>query len=374
MTDIFMNLPLWGIPAVAILGTSFSVCMLLVVTQRWHGHFSHDHDLKGAQKIHESPVPRIGGLGLFGGVAIGCAVGFLMNGNTYAVALTVLVSALPVFAAGLAEDLTKRITIKIRLLASFASAALGVWLLDARLTDLDTPGLDFLIQYPLPSVLFTCFAVGGMTNSINIIDGLNGLAAGSVSLMLSGLACIAWMHGDPLIMKLCLWGIAAMLGFLILNFPFGRIFLGDGGAYLAGFWVAECGVLLLVRNPEVSTWAVLLACCYPVWETVYSMYRRRVVAHVGSGLADNAHLHQLLFRQSRLNIGRRNHPAWQSHGLATAAIWILVASCQVIAIVATEQTGLLIAGVIAFALIYICIYQTCQPRHIDEEPHPMRAG
>ena len=374
MTDFSMNLPLWVVPTIAILVASFSVCMLLVITQRWHGHLSHDHDLQGAQKVHEFPVPRIGGLGLFWGLLFGCVIGFWLNGHTHIVAMIMLGSALPVFVAGLAEDVTKRVSIRIRLLASFTSAGLAAWLLDAHLSDLDTPGLDLLVQYPWVSVLFTCFAVGGMTNSVNIIDGLNGLAAGSVSLMLAGLACMAWIHGDPLIMKLCLWGIAAMVGFLILNYPFGRIFLGDGGAYLAGFWVAECGVLLLVRNPGISTWAVLLACFYPVWETVYSMYRRRVVARVDSGLADNAHLHQLLFRQSRLILARHHHPTWFSHGLATAIIWVLVASCQVLAIVSSKQTGLLITGVIAFALIYICIYQTCQPAQADEAPEPVRAA
>ena len=374
MTDFFMNTPSSIVPAIAILSTSFLACMLLVMTQRWHGHLSHDSDLEGAQKIHESPVPRIGGVGLLVALAMGGAVGFLMKGQTHSAAMILLACALPVFAAGLLEDLTKRVSIRIRLLASFVSAAMAIWLLDARLTNLDTPILDFLIQYPVASILFTCFAVGGMTNSVNIIDGLNGLAAGSVSLMLAGLASIAWLHSDPLVMRLCLWGIAAMVGFLLLNYPFGRIFLGDGGAYLAGFWVAECGVLLLARNPSVSTWAVLLACFYPVWETVYSVYRRRVVAHVGSGLPDMAHLHQLLYKQSQLIGGKYLTHAWLNHGLATATIWGLVVVCQVVAVTANEQPGPLVIGAVAFAIIYGWIYQTCQPQSTNKQPEPMQAG
>jgi UDP-GlcNAc:undecaprenyl-phosphate GlcNAc-1-phosphate transferase len=372
MTDLFMNATIWVLPALAVLGASFLACMLLVLTQRWHGHLSFDSDLEGAQKIHETPVPRIGGLGLLIGLCIGGAVGFVLNGHTYPVAMTMVFCALPIFGAGLIEDLTKRVSVKSRLMASFASAALAVWLLDARLTDVDTPVLNMLIQYPLISVLFTCFAVGGMTNSVNIIDGLNGLAAGAVSLMLAGLTTIAWMHGDLLVMKLCLWGIAAMVGFLILNYPFGRIFLGDGGAYLAGFWVAECGVLLLTRNPSVSTWAVLLACLYPVWETVFSMYRRHVVKHTNSGLPDMAHLHHFVFQRVQRHYISPSLPVWLRHGVSSAAIWSLVACCQVVAVTVSDNTTLLMIGTVIFALGYHWIYRTMATSP-DMEDHPIQA-
>ncbi len=225
---------------VAILIGSFGVCALVILTQRWHGRLSLDHDLAGVQKIHAKPVPRVGGLGLAFGLIIAVMVGYLTGGTSYPTTLLLLASATPVFVSGLAEDLTKRVRIRTRLLAAFASAALAVWVTDIRFTDLDTVVLDSLIHYPALSVLFTVFAVGGVTHSINIVDGLNGLAAGAVTIMLAGLASIAWLHGDILVMKLCLWGIAAMVGFLLLNYPFGRIFLGDGGAYLAGFWLAQC--------------------------------------------------------------------------------------------------------------------------------------
>lgn len=358
MTDLLTNIPSWTFPTISILVTSFVACTILVMTQHWHGHLSHDNDLEGAQKIHDSPVPRVGGLGLLISLGTGGLVGFVLEGRINTMAMVMLVCALPVFGAGLVEDLTKQVSIRMRLMASFVSAALAMWLLNARLIDLDTPILDVLIQYPAISMLFTCFAVSGMTNSVNIIDGLNGLAAGSVSLMLAGLATIAWMHGDPLVMMLCLWGIAAMAGFLILNYPFGRIFLGDGGAYLAGFWVAECGVLLLVRNPGVSTWAVLLACFYPVWETIFSIYRRHVVTHVNSGLPDMAHLHHLVFRSIQSDHATSTVPSWLRHGLASTVIWCLVACCQIVAINASDNTPILILGTVIFAAGYYWIYRT----------------
>lgn len=352
----------WGLASA--LGSSFLVCALLVLTQRWHGRLTLDHDLAGAQKIHVKPVPRIGGLGLAFGLLIAVVTGYFAGGKTYPTTLILLTCAMPVFAAGLVEDLTKKVRIRTRLVASFVSAALAIWLLNARLTDLDTVVLDDLIKYSAFSILFTIFAVGGVTHSINIVDGLNGLASGTVSIMLGGLAALAWMHGDVLVMKLCLWGIASMVGFLLLNYPFGRIFLGDGGAYLAGFWLAECGILLLQRNPAISTWSVLLACIYPVWETIFSIYRRSVRDRVNSGHADFGHLHQLLYRRLRSSTQLKSDttPVWREHGLATAAIWAMVIGCQILAVLANENTSTLFTAACLYTLCYGWMYKLLTPQ------------
>ena len=287
-----------------IVGASFAACLVVVLTQNWHGKHSLDHDLNGAQKLHAKPVPRVGGLGLIVGLLIAGLASYVTHGNSYPTTLTLLVCALPVFLAGFVEDLTKRVSVRTRLLSSFVSAALAVWLLGAQLTDVDVPGLDALMRFSIVGVLFTVFAVLGVTHSVNIIDGLNGLAGGAVCIMLAGLASLSWIYGDAVVMKLCLWGIAGLVGFMLLNYPFGKIFLGDGGAYLAGFWLAECAVLLLVRNPEVSTWTVLLCCLYPVLETAYSMFRRHVIHKVPSGLPDMGHLHQLLYKWLKHKYGK----------------------------------------------------------------------
>lgn len=350
------SISLW--PVLACLAASFGTCLLIILTQRWHGKLSLDHDLNGVQKIHETPVPRIGGLGVVAGLLLAGVFSYQLGGETYETAGKLLLCAIPAFGAGLIEDFTKRVGVRTRLFASFISAALAYWVLDARLVDLDTPGLDYLIQFSAISFLFTCFAVGGMTNAINIIDGLNGLASGSISLMLAGLAAIAWAHGDILVMKLCLWGIAASIGFLFLNYPFGRIFLGDGGAYLAGFWLAECGVLLLHRNPSVSTWAVLLSGIYPVWETIFSMYRRKLVDRVESGAPDMTHLHHVLFKSSHIQHISASNKAWLRHCVTSFTIWIAVAACQSVALFYSDTTGVLIVATLAFAIIYSAIYNS----------------
>ncbi len=340
-------------PILACLAASFVTCLLIVLTQRWHGKLSLDHDLNGVQKVHSTPVPRIGGLGMVVGLTLAGLFSYQLGGETYETAAKLLLCAIPVFGAGLLEDITKRVTARTRLFAAFSSAALAYWALGARLTDVDTPGLDLLISFSAVSFAFTCFAVGGLTNAINIIDGLNGLASGSVAIMLGGLGAIAWGVGDTLVFKLCMWGAAAAIGFLVVNYPFGKIFLGDGGAYLAGFWLSECAVLLMARNPKVNTWTVLLCCLYPVVETGYSMFRRHVIAKVPSGMPDSGHLHQLLFKRAE-----GVHPPWLCHGITSGKIWLLVAMCQIIAVSSLGQYSIHIGAILSAAAMYVLVHRT----------------
>lgn len=72
--------------------------------------------------------------------------------------------------------------------------------------------------------------------------------------------------------------------------------MGDGGAYLIGFWIAELCVLLVTRNPTVSTWFPVLICIYPIFETLFTIYRR-LIKRLHPGMPDASHLHQMIFRR-----------------------------------------------------------------------------
>ena len=84
------------------------------------------------------------------------------------------------------------------------------------------------------------------------VDGTNGLAGFAALIIVSGLAVVAWTVGDAHLVVACVIVGAAVAGFLVLNYPRGRIFLGDGGAYLVGFVIAELAVVLVRRNADVS--------------------------------------------------------------------------------------------------------------------------
>lgn len=278
--------------------SSLATSTFIVLTKKWHGKFSLDHTKSGPQKVHGTSVPRIGGLSLVTGI---CA-GLIFLKSTTALppqtqtGLSLLAaSAIPAFAGGFVEDLTKNVGVMARLLLTMSAGALASVLIGATLTHLDFPPIDFFISnWPLIATLFTAFAVAGVSNAMNIVDGFNGLASGFTLFALAAFAAIAYKVGDQVILLSSIVMFASCLGFLAWNWPFGRLFLGDGGSYLLGFWLAEIGVLLVVRNPSVSPWFPLTIMIYPVFETLYSYYRRGKRKAMRS--PDSLHLHHMIFR------------------------------------------------------------------------------
>jgi UDP-N-acetylmuramyl pentapeptide phosphotransferase/UDP-N-acetylglucosamine-1-phosphate transferase len=342
---------------------SFALSMLIVFTQHWHGRLSLDHDLSGVQKIHTCPVPRIGGFALFGGMLL--AIVFLhfaypaMAKQLYALQIgKLLLASIPAFLAGIVEDLTKKVSVRIRLLATFASALIACWLLGATLVDIDTVGFDILLKFAPVAIVFTVFAVGGVANSINIIDGFNGLAGSAVVIMLAGLGFLSRQVGDVFVMQLALFGIGATLGFLLVNYPTGKLFLGDGGAYFLGFWLAEVAVLLIVRNPSVNAWQVLTICAYPVIEVVYSIYRRKVVRNNDPGKADNLHLHSLIYEKvvCRLFQSNDNMP-WLRNAMVTPMIAAGVTMFTLITVWAGQSYTAAVVIVLFEIWLYLAAYK-----------------
>ena len=329
---------------------SFACSLLLVLTTRWHGRFSLD-GTAGIQKFHVSPTPRIGGVGIFIGLIVACLAS---ESSVRSLFTPILVAGLPAFVFGVAEDLTKRVSVRTRLLATMASGIAAWALTGASITHTGLAGFDALLAWVPVSVVFTAFAVGGVANSVNIIDGFNGLASGTVAICLVALGLIAMAVGDHVLAQICFIVCAATFGFFVVNFPFGKLFLGDGGAYLLGFILAWLAVMLAYRNPTVSPWAPMLACAYPIFETLFSI-ARRIWARTHPGAPDSAHLHSLV----KLGISSRYLAKWRAD-LRNASVspisWFIAAVPAVLAVRHAENTDLLlVSGLFSFA-VYIMVY------------------
>lgn len=273
----------WGV------ATSFALCVLMVLTKRWHGALTMDFT-DGVQKFHTSPTPRIGGVP----IVLGLIVAWSKAPQDVKYMITpILLAGLPAFLFGVAEDITKKVGVLQRLLATMASGLLAWWITDYSLTRVDVWGVDWMLHFSLVSVVFTAFAVGGVANSINIIDGFNGLASTASTLAFIGYAMIAWQVGDQTLAGVSLVLAACVWGFFWVNWPFGKIFLGDGGSYFIGFALAWVAVMLIERNPGVSAFAALLVCAHPVTEVLFSIYRRKI-KRLNPGQPDRLHFHSLV--------------------------------------------------------------------------------
>jgi len=303
-------------------------------------------------------VPRVGGIGIAMGF-MGAAAYVAWSQPAHAsIVAGLLVSAVPVFAAGLWEDLTKRVRPRNRLLAAAASAGIAAWLLGAVIERTAIPGVQWIAGFSAGALLLTLFVVSGVVNAINIIDGMNGLASMCCVIMLAGLAYVGDQAGDPLIVAAAVAAIGAIAGFFIWNYPNGLIFLGDGGAYLLGFLIAEVAILLIHRNPGVSPLCPLLMVAYPVMETLFTMYRRRVVRGRAMGLPDGIHLHSLVYRRlMRWAVGSTDAKALTRRNSLTAPyLWVVCSLSVVPSLLWWNSTPALAVCLLVFVVLYVSLY------------------
>lgn len=329
---------------------SFFVSFVVVKTGKWHGKHSHDTSA-GPQKFHTVLTPRVGGVGIFLALVIAC---FFSPKPTVQLLAPMLMAGLPAFAAGLTEDLTKRVGVLSRLLATFMSGILAWLLTGYTLNNTGIWGVDSLLVYLPVSVAFTAFAVAGVANAINMIDGFNGLAGGSLIISFLGLGLIAWKVGDQQLVELCVTMIIVLSGFLLFNFPYGKIFMGDGGAYLLGFLLAWVAVMLPMRNPEVSVWAPMLVCAYPVNEVLFTIGRRSL-GSIKIGNADRDHLHSLIkVKIVRPLFGHLSQPIRSS--LVSPFCWLYVVLLSSIAVFLFDRSELLIAAWFGSFVLYAITY------------------
>lgn len=276
---------------------AFLVCLLCIRTQGLHLPFTGDEPGIGPQKHHGDSVPRIGGVGILLGTVCALIAAEISSTADVQPYWFVLIAMLPAFLGGLTEDITKKVGPLPRLILTMASATIAYFALGAAVTRVDIGMIDSAFSWWGFSFVFTIVVVGGVAHSLNIIDGFNGLASGVAVLALGGVSAIAANVGDYFVASITITAAAATLGFLILNYPLGRIFLGDGGAYLLGTVLAISCVLLVSRNAEVSAWAPALILMHPVVETLYSIYRRVIVQRRSPAAPDQLHLHSLLHRR-----------------------------------------------------------------------------
>jgi UDP-N-acetylmuramyl pentapeptide phosphotransferase/UDP-N-acetylglucosamine-1-phosphate transferase len=260
--------------------------IVIILTNKYQ-LFIDSSDSKKPQNFHKVSTPRAGGIGILSGILLLSIVPF---------GLKFLPSIFLAFFSGIFEDFHNSLSPKFRLFLQIIAAISAIILTDSVVTYL---GLGISMPYWL-GVIFSVFAIVGMMNAINIIDGFNGLASGVILFILASFSFITFHHNCDNILSIIYITAGATMGFFILNFPKGKIFLGDGGAYLLGFIVALLGIYLTSTYDDISPWYIIAIFIYPVWEVLFSIGRRVLFSH--SALeADAKHLHTLIYKHITKN-------------------------------------------------------------------------
>ena len=318
------------------------------------------------QRFHQGDIPRLGGVALLLGLACSWLLGMVQTalGDPGSVNLGSWVGGwlmvlLPAAVGGVAEDMTQRLRVYYRLGLTALSGVLAVVVLDMTVVRLGWPWLDsLLLATPWLGWGIVLLAVAGLPHAFNIIDGYNGLAGMVALIVCLALAHVALQVGDRSLATLLVCMAAATGGFLVWNYPRGMLFAGDGGAYIWGVVIALASISLVQRNAEVSPWFPLLLLIYPVWETLFSIYRK-LARGDSPGMADALHLHQLIYRRLVRSVFPDDDDAQRMlmrNNRTSPYLWAFTMLTVVPAVLFWRSTGVLMAFCVLFGISYVAAY------------------
>ena len=245
--------------------------------------------ISAKQASHTKLTSRVGGLAAIMALLIGV---FLMADQFI---FFIVLSSIPVLLAGGLEDLGYNIKPVYRYNAGLVSGFLAIYLTGLWLDNVDFTLLTAILALPFIAICFTAFASAGISNSINLIDGVNGLASGVVALIGLALCIISFSVGEVGLGTFCIILVGSILGFFVWNFPKGLIFLGDAGAYTYGHLLVWISISLVSKHPEISAWAIFCIFFWPIMDTVAAIVRR-CLQRGSINQADHMHFHQLVMR------------------------------------------------------------------------------
>ena len=290
LSELFADF--WTLMGVAALVTVMVGLMIIACRRPLSRMMRARDDARAVQASHVGDPLRLGGVAIFIGLMAGAAAGVWQDA---ALPALLILSAGPAVLAGLGEDLGFCVSPLRRLAAAGVSAFLAVLMLGVWVSRADLPGLDPVMTIMPLAVLLTVALSGGFCHSTNLVDGMNGLATTVILSAAVGLMLLAQDAGDRDLALIAALLAAAMAGFLLLNWPFGTVFMGDAGSYGVGHVLIWIAILLAWRTPDIAVPALLLILFWPFADTFHSI-TRRVLRRAPVFEPDRMHLHQKMRR------------------------------------------------------------------------------
>lgn len=340
---------------------TFILCLVIIVASGYGFSRRGDMDKAAIQSAHSGFVPRVGGLAIYISILVLIPLlsfGFIPLSVVFSLdaqQLTLLIlSAVPVFSVGLAEDLGYDMSPKARLVASAVSSLVAILLFRVWLSKVGVPGVDSLLSFVPFGVLFTIFATVGVVNAFNLIDGLNGLSSYVTVSVAFSLSIIAFHSGNTEISIFLVLFVAAVLGFMVLNFPMGKIFLGDGGAYALGHLLVWSAIILINSINNLSPFAILLVFFWPVADTGLAIWRRWKLGNP-TDRPDRLHFHQLAMRFLEIRfLGRDKRGI--ANPVATLILIPFISAPQILGILFWDNLVITVGCTIGVMFLFVATY------------------
>jgi UDP-GlcNAc:undecaprenyl-phosphate/decaprenyl-phosphate GlcNAc-1-phosphate transferase len=302
------------------------------------------------QRVHKNEVSRLGGLFIYIFIASIALLGFIQE----KLIASIMISAIPFMLIGVKEDIFHNTSPRFRLITMVISCLIFFYLNPIDFPVIDFPYLGNLILLQPIGIVFFTFSILVVMNGMNLIDGMNGLFGLTAILQLLSLASISFFYGDSELVFLTMIFIAPLIVFLCFNFPFGKVFGGDTGAYFYGFVNAILTIYIFGKYNQLLSWLAVLILFYPSFELLFSFIRK--ISKDSSPLApDNQHLHTLIFNLLR----NKSNNTKLSNLMTTLILFPLTSIPVVLILYFFPEIGISTVNISLFSLSigYIYLYQ-----------------
>jgi UDP-GlcNAc:undecaprenyl-phosphate/decaprenyl-phosphate GlcNAc-1-phosphate transferase len=294
---------------------------------------------KDARKIHNKPMPYFGGIAIY--VAImACMFVYMPKDETN---ISIMIGATIIVLTGIIDDMYG-MPAKIKLIMQIVAAAIAIKggvKIHFITNPLSNTGMSLLRDFTIP---ITLFWIVGITNTINLIDGLDGLASGVASIAATTLLFTAAIKGYDFIVMQCAIIAGASLGFLPFNFNPAKIFMGDTGSLLLGYMLAVTAILGMVKSVAAVTLVVpIFALGLPIFDTTFAIIRR-FINKKPIMEADKDHLHHKLMGKG---LNQRQTV------LVMYLISMMLGLAAVIVSDSDPATGIIVVGFVIVIVLYL---------------------
>jgi UDP-GlcNAc:undecaprenyl-phosphate/decaprenyl-phosphate GlcNAc-1-phosphate transferase len=250
-------------------------------------------DKPNHRKVHEKIMPRLGGLAIYISFIVGLLVlrpfdPFNPNLNT-----AILIGSIIIIVTGVLDDMFE-LSAKIKFICQIAAALVVIFWGGVQVSFVNLP-FGGLVEFGILSIPLTILWIVGVTNAINLIDGLDGLAAGVSSIALLTISGMAIIMGDTYVVAIGSIVMASTLGFLLYNFHPAKIFMGDTGALFLGYMISVLALLGFKNVTLISFVIPVIILGVPISDTFFAIIRR-IVNKKPLSAPDKSHLHHCLLR------------------------------------------------------------------------------
>ena len=249
-------------------------------------------DYQGIQKIHENQICRLGGLCILSALIIAFLFRSFMIERTMIINIFLYFS--PLLAVTLLEDIHLHLSPYYRMVMMFLASLLLIFTTLQPLPELSIPVIGSVLNLPYILPIFYTLALVSIMNGMNFIDGVNGLLSVTVLSAFFGLGLMALITNDSDFLTIVIIFSLPWLIFLFFNYPFGKIFAGDVGAYWSGWVLGALCIHFFAKHQELLTWSALLILFYPMMEVIFSFFRK-IIQKKSPFHPDAEHLHLKIF-------------------------------------------------------------------------------